>query len=498
MRPAGKSLSVACRRQPVAIFRPTNLLNRRWFQVSVIQEFCMPDVVTCCEKHLSTTQTVLPRVLIVDDDRRRSSSTAQWLCSRGWHATAVGSADEALRAFARGQIDACLLDAKLPEGGSLRVATVLRNTWPMAAIILTKSVHQNISEALLRDSHATVDLPTRDDDLETTLSRAIDSSQQASRNTGCPILGEHPSVQNILRLANQVATTPASILITGESGTGKSLLARHIHKTSCRNGNFVEVACGSLNDSLLESELFGHVAGSFTGAHTDREGKFLRAHNGTIFLDEIATASPAMQVKLLRVLQDFEFEPVGGGQTHHVDARVILATHENLEELVEDKKFRADLYWRINVVVLEMPPLRDRQDDILLLAKHFLSRSKKMVTRAIDGFSSATEELLVHHPWPGNVRELQHAVERAVLLGTSFQIEPQDLPDSFAKASTPPKTSLKQALADPERMLILQALQKNGWRRDAAAKALGINRTSLYKKAKRLGMDLASLASQYT
>lgn len=462
------------------------------------RSFCMPGVVTYCDKHLSTTQNVYPRVLIVDNDRRRSSSTAQWLCGRGWHATAVGSADEAIRALTRGRLDACLLDVKLPEDESLRVATVLRNTWPNAAIILAKTVNQEISETLQREGDATVNQPTRDDDLETTLSHAINTAQKCSRNTDVPILGTHPSIQNILKLASQVAATPASVLITGESGTGKSLLARHIHISSCRKGHFVEVACGSLNDSLLESELFGHVAGSFTGAHTDREGKFLRANGGTIFLDEIATASPAMQVKLLRVLQDFEFEPVGSGHTHRVDSRVILATHENLKELVEEKKFRADLYWRINVVVLEMPPLRDRENDILLLAQHFLSRFKKMVDRPINGFSSATEELLVRHPWPGNVRELQHAVERAVLLGTTLQIEPRDLPDSFMTASSSSQMSLKQSLADPERKLILQALQRNGWRRDAAAKALGINRTSLYKKAKRLGMDLASLASQYT
>jgi transcriptional regulator with PAS, ATPase and Fis domain len=252
------------------------------------------------------------------------------------------------------------------------------------------------------------------------------------------------------------------------------------------------VACGSLAESLLESELFGHVAGAFTGAVTARDGMFLRADRGTIFLDEIATASPALQVKLLRVLQDFEFEPLGGGDTRRVDARVILATNEHLDQLVADGRFRADLYWRINVVALEMPPLRNRRDDILLLAHHFLVRASRMVPRSVEGFAPAAEDMLLKHAWPGNVRELQHAVERAVLLGRGPLIEPTDLPATL-QSPRPAAASLKQALADPERQLILEALERHGWRRDAAAKALGINRTSLYKKARRLGMDLTAL-----
>lgn len=319
-----------------------------------------------------------------------------------------------------------------------------------------------------------------------------------------PLLGAHPSMRRIAEVVERVARTPVSVLVTGETGTGKSLLAREIHRQSGRSGPFVEVACGSLSESLLESELFGHVAGAFTGATGDRPGKFLQADGGTIFLDEIATASPALQVKLLRVLQTLEFEPVGGNRTRAVDARIILATNEDLESLVASGRFRADLFWRINVVAVEMPALRDRAADIPLLADHFLRRAAARVDRPVAGFTPAAAAALASHAWPGNVRELEHAVERGVFLGRGPLVDRADLPPAVTGAAAggtltlplsvgPSACSLKLALTHPERRLIVEALERHGWRRDAAAKALGINRTTLYKKAKRLGMDLAAL-----
>ena len=323
------------------------------------------------------------------------------------------------------------------------------------------------------------------------------------------VVGAHPALRRVLDVAERVAATSATVLVTGESGTGKSMLARAIHAASGRPGRFVEVACGSLSESLLESELFGHVAGAFTGATADRDGKFLQADRGTIFLDEIATASPAMQVKLLRVLQERQFEPVGGARTHTVDARVILATHEQLPALVAAGRFRADLFWRINVVSIEMPALRDRPDDIPRLATHFLREAALRAGRDVTGFTPAAMESLGRHDWPGNVRELEHAVERGVLLGRGPLVDIADLPPTVAAAAgtTPghlaarhdtPEPAvvaapLKRALAGPERQLIIDALERSGWRRDAAARALGINRTTLYKKLRRLGMNLATL-----
>ena len=316
------------------------------------------------------------------------------------------------------------------------------------------------------------------------------------------LLGTHPALGRITDLVDRVAATPVSVLVTGETGTGKSLLAREIHRRSGRTGRFVEVACGSLPDTLLESELFGHVAGAFTGAVGDRPGKFLQADGGTIFLDEIGTATPALQVKLLRVLQSMQFEAVGGSKTHTVDARVILAANENLADLVAAGRFRADLFWRINVVTIEMPALRERTADIPLLAEHFLRSAAARAGRQVAGFTPAARAALLAHSWPGNVRELEHAVERAVFLGRGELVDVADLPAPVAGrgaslvlpvAVGPAACSLKVALTHPERQMIIDALDRHGWRRDAAAKALGINRTTLYKKAKRLGMDLAAL-----
>jgi transcriptional regulator with PAS, ATPase and Fis domain len=289
------------------------------------------------------------------------------------------------------------------------------------------------------------------------------------------------------------------VLILGESGTGKTMTARAIHQASNRRDKpFVEVACGALPDSLLESELFGHVAGSFTGANHDKVGKFLQANGGTIFLDEVGTASPSLQVKLLRVLQDREFEPVGGTKTQKVDVRMILATNLNLEESVRKGEFRQDLYYRINVVTLTQPPLRERISDIPLLADHYLADFVKQTGKNVTGFSREASELMQRYNWPGNVRELVNVVERAVVLTKNSVIQPSDFPDSLRREEPSadfggrlgtPGNQLKSALANPEKQLILEALDRHQWNRQDTADSLGINRTTLYKKMKKYGIS---------
>jgi DNA-binding NtrC family response regulator len=453
------------------------------------------------------------RVLVVDDDRRMASGVAEWLCRQGHHASAAGSADEAIRLLGRGGFGACVLDGLLPEGGTARVARAVRTLSPRASVIVAVPSTTTLDPAVAPDS--TIEAPLRDAELLAALAPgAVDRPGVRSMPSPPPLVGSSAALAQALDVAERVAPTPATVLITGESGTGKSRLARHLHAASGRCGRFVEVVCGSLSETLLESELFGHVAGAFTGATRDRPGRFLQADGGTIFLDEVATASPALQVKLLRVLQEMQFEPVGGGDTHRVDARVILATHEDLSALVAAGRFRADLFWRINVVAIDMPPLRQRLDDIPELACHFLARAADRAGRAVEGFTPEAMAALRAHAWPGNVRELEHAVERAVFLGRGTWIDLADLPptvmaeapaargeDREATARStgqpdgrPAAASLKRALAVPERQLILDALARNDWRRDAAARTLGINRATLYKKIKRLGMDLAALA----
>ncbi|MFM7206020.1 MAG: sigma 54-interacting transcriptional regulator [Planctomycetaceae bacterium] len=450
------------------------------------------------------------RVLVVDDDRRAASETARWLCETGWHALAAGSVAEALRVTSRGGLAACVVDADLPAAGAAAVAASARGVSPAVGVVAVHPAGAADAAARAAASWADADivLPVADADLAAAIDAAIATgSRRATAPTAAAaVLGSHPSLARVLDIVDRVAATPATVLITGESGTGKSLLAREIHRRSGRPGRFVEVACGSLSESLLESELFGHVAGAFTGAAGDREGKFLQAEGGTIFLDEIATASPAMQVKLLRVLQDMQFEPVGGSTTRTVDARVVLATNEDLAALVAAGRFREDLFWRINVVAVEMPPLRDRRSDIPTLAMHFLGMAAARAGRCISGVSTAAVDALVAHDWPGNVRELQHALERAVYLGRGSIVEAGDLPAAVlggadsteirrptAAAPAADAPPLKRALETPERRLIVAALEEAGWRRDVAARSLGINRTTLYKKLKRLGMDLASL-----
>lgn len=308
----------------------------------------------------------------------------------------------------------------------------------------------------------------------------------------------------MFELMESVAPTKTTALILGESGTGKTMTARALHQLSDRsNKPFVEVACGALPESLLESELFGHVAGAFTGATHNKEGRFLQADGGTLFLDEIATASPALQVKLLRVLQDREFESVGGTETHRVDVRLILATNVDLEEAVRKGEFREDLYYRINVITLTQPALRDRIGDIPLLANHYLQMFCEQSGRDIHEIDDAAMQALQQHHWPGNVRELVNVIERAVVLCRGSVITLGELPEKLRANELPTaaisaslsSASLKAALTRPERDLIIQALESTGWNRQKTARMLGINRTTLYKKMKKYEIEFETVYS---
>jgi DNA-binding NtrC family response regulator len=299
--------------------------------------------------------------------------------------------------------------------------------------------------------------------------------------------------------------------MTGESGTGKSLVAHAIHLASPRRAKpFVELSCGSIPETLLESELFGHVKGAFTGAHADKAGRFLAADGGTIFLDEINSASPAMQLKLLRVLQERRFEAVGSSTTTEVDVRVLLATNQPLEPLVADGRFRQDLYYRINVVKIELPPLRERIADIPALADRFLRANSAELGKQLTGFTPDAMDALRRYGYPGNVRELQNIVERAAVLCRRPTVGLEDLPPAVSGAEQPapaapvrPATPddpwvpmhLEDALREPERRILLRALRANQWNRQRTSEQLGINRTTLYKKLKQHGLDAGQSAA---
>ena len=316
------------------------------------------------------------------------------------------------------------------------------------------------------------------------------------------IIGSSPQMQDVYRVTRKVAPSSATVLLTGETGTGKELIARALHELSSRaSGPFIRVNCGALSESLLESELFGHIKGAFTSAIETRTGRFEAAHGGTVFLDEINSVSYQLQVKLLRVLQDREFEPVGGTQTHKVDVRLVLATNQNLEDAVRRGEFREDLYYRINVITLTQPALRERMGDIPLLVDHYLKHFNAQTGRKLNGIDDLALHAFQQYHWPGNVRELVNVIERAVVLCKHDRISAVDLPEKmfmedehYGSFDAPlGGASLKKALTTPERQLIIQALESNGWNRQNTARALGINRTTLYKKMKKYDIDFETV-----
>ena len=295
-------------------------------------------------------------------------------------------------------------------------------------------------------------------------------------------------------MIDSVANTKATILISGESGTGKGLVAQAIHQSDrsrCERP-FVEVSCGALSETLLESEIFGHVKGAFTGAIKDKEGRFERAKGGTIFLDEIDSFTPNLQVKLLRVLQDGLFERVGDSQVRKTDARVIVATNQNLSDLVARNQFREDLYYRINVIPITLPPLRDRKEDVDLLVQHFIEKPSRKNNKKVEGISDEVRKIFMGFHWPGNIRQLEHTIEVAVIMTKTHIINKWDLPESFKNEEVLVKPgngrSLKEGLAEPEKELILSTLELFNWNRNKAASNLGINRTTLYNKMKKYGI----------
>jgi len=450
-----------------------------------------------------------PQLLLVDDDRHVLESMSDWLRGQGYELDAAPGYVNALERLRHKPFDLVLADVRLSDGDGFDLLEQCRRNWPASQVVLMTGYGSpdGAIEAIRAGAFDYITKPLIDNELLMTIERATAQRSvkqendnlraQLDRKYGMDnIVGRDPRMLKVFEMISSVADTRATVLVTGESGTGKSMIARAIHRRSGRaKGPFVEVACGALPENLLESELFGHVAGAFTGALGDKMGKFLQADGGTIFLDEIGTASPAMQVKLLRVLQELKFEQVGGTKTFSVDVRVVLATNEELSRAVAEGRFRQDLYYRINVINVELPPLRTRVSDISTLAHSFLEQVREDTRREVNGFADDTMATLERYNWPGNVRELQNVIERAVLLGKGPLITVADLPtevrgsNAVIMGSSAGQRTLKEALEGPERQIIREVLESNGWNRNATADQLGINRTTLYKKMKRLGLE---------
>jgi DNA-binding NtrC family response regulator len=451
-------------------------------------------------------------LLLVDDDRHLLDSMGQWLAEQGFQIGTATCAAEALGLLEQHPFTLALVDIRLGNEDGFALLQHCRQKYPQTNVVMMTgyATPDTGVEALRAGAFDLLTKPLIDEELLLAINRAVTQQQVLTENHHLKrqldqqfglenVIGKDARMKRVFDIVDSVAPTRSTILITGQSGTGKSLLARAIHRRSDRrNGPFIEVACGALPENLLESELFGHVAGAFTGATGNKEGKFKLADGGTLFLDEIGTASPSLQVKLLRVLQEFEFEPVGGTKTFKVNTRVILATNEDLTEAVTSGRFRQDLYYRINVINLQLPGLKDRTGDIPALAEHFLRLNCEETGRRLEGFDAAALNALQQYAWPGNIRELQNVIERAVLLGRGPRITPEDLPpqvvksggaDSLFVAPHVGRLTLKEALEGPERQIILQVLRENNWNRNATADQLGVNRTTLYKKMRRLGLD---------
>ena len=450
-------------------------------------------------------------LLLVDDDQYILEALADFLRETGYRTETAANCHDALERIGEFPFDVVLCDVNLPDQDGFHLLEVTRSQRPDTAVILTTGFGtiDGAVEAIRLGAFDYLTKPLIDDELNLSIQRALGQRKIVEENKSLKaqlnqrfglgsIIGHDYKMVKMFDLIESVADTRTTVMILGESGTGKTMTARAIHQLSTRRQKpFVEVACGSLPDTLLESELFGHVAGSFTGAVHDKIGKFLQADGGTIFLDEIATASPSLQVKLLRVLQDREFEAVGGNKTHKVDIRLILATNQDLEEMVAEGKFRQDLYYRINVITLTQPPLRERMGDIPLLLQHYLHEFTTQTGKKVTAISEQAVQLLQRYSWPGNVRELVNIVERAVVLSKQPIIGVEDLPEMIRRGVNTPDgaqsrlgaANLKSALANPERQILIEALENNGWNRQNTAEMLGINRTTLYKKMKKYGIE---------
>ena len=448
-----------------------------------------------------------PRVLIVDDETGILDSLRILLKNEGFIPFTAQGGRAGMEQIDELRPDIVLTDVRMPEVSGVQVLSTARQVDPEMPVILmtAQATLQSAMQAVNEGAFYYIQKPFRNDELITILRRAAEHRKLRAENTtlkqeikrrerttsGRPI-GCSKAWLEVLRLAETVAPTDSTVLITGESGTGKEVIARYIHELSTRSDNsFLSINCGALPESLLESELFGHVKGSFTGAVKDKTGLFTAANRGTFFLDEIGETTASIQVKLLRVLQQREVIPVGATEAVSVDTRVLAATNRDLEEEIKRGSFRPDLFYRLNVIAVHLPPLRHRQDDIPLLAESFLARSAMLRKEEVKTLRDDALDVLMAYSWPGNVRELENALERAVILSPGRVIDPDGLPERVtarrAEALVSERTPLSPTLEAIERAYIGWVLQNEGGNKSRAADMLGIDPSTLYRKLARYG-----------
>ncbi len=445
------------------------------------------------------------KILLVDDEEGMRRLLSRVLSREGYEPTTAASGEEALRLVGSEQFDLVITDIKMAGMSGLELLHELKAFDPALPIIVITAYGtvESAVQALRAGAYDYITKPFENDEIKLTVAKAFERERLLAENrylhqelegryAFSGIVGKSLAMQEVFEISSSVAQSNANVLITGESGTGKELIARAIHFSSPRKEKpFIVLNCAALSEGVLESELFGHERGAFTGATATKKGRFELAHEGTLFIDEVGEMSLAAQVKLLRVLQEHEFERVGGTRTIRSDVRLVAATNKNLEAEVKKGSFREDLFYRLNVVNIELPPLRERREDIEGLARHFLSKYVQETGKKIQDLAPRTLSCLLAYEWPGNVRELQNAIERAVVLARGEVITPRDLPqglqgDAQICLELPERGgSLPEILEDLERQLILQTLKREGGSQTRAADALGIKRTTLRYKLEK-------------
>lgn len=444
-----------------------------------------------------------PNILVVEDEELMRSILRQLLEGEGFHVLTADSAENALAVFSSSDVAVTLTDIKMAGMDGLELLDQIK-TIDEEAIVIIMTAYSSVDSAiaaLRKGAYDYVTKPFVNEDLLQTVRNAIQTKELFRENRALrrelnrhysfsEIIGKSASLQNVFRIVEKIADTNASVLIQGESGTGKELIAKAIHFNSRRAGKpFLAVNCGALPETLLESELFGHTKGSFTGATGDKKGLFRSAEGGTLFLDEIGEMPVALQVKLLRALQEHEVTPVGSSSAVKFDARIIAATNKNLEKEVEENRFREDLFYRLNVIEISLPPLRERREDIPLLVKHFIARTAKEQSSVEKLISADAMSSLVNYAWQGNVRELQNAIERSFLL-SGEEIDADSLPPKIRNNSQNvfemrDPEGVHPTLEEMERRYILEILTSVGEDKTQAANILGIDLSTLYRKLKR-------------